>query len=78
MDAAVDAVVEIFTWVGLGAGALLAGIALIAYLVDGTWVPVPAQAVIRDTGNPIGDAVVWYTRYDDMVIIRCFVPASEV
>ena len=46
--------------------------------VDGKWVPVPAQAVIRDTGNPIGDAVVWYTRFDDTVIIRCFVPASEV
>jgi len=47
MDAAVDAVVEIFTWVGLGAGALLAGIALIAYLVDGTWVPV--RAVVETT-----------------------------
>jgi hypothetical protein len=46
--------------------------------VEGKWTPVPAEAVIRDIGNPIGVAVVWYTRYDDMVVIRCFVPASEV
>ena len=46
--------------------------------VDGQWVPVPAQAVIRDAGNPIGEAVVWYARFGDTVIIRCFVPANEV
>ena len=56
MDAAVDAVVEIFTWVGLGAGALLAGIALIAYLVDGTWVPV--RAVVETTEH--GRVVRWF------------------
>jgi hypothetical protein len=42
MSNAVDAVVEIFTWVGIGLGALLAGVALIAYLADGTWVRVRA------------------------------------
>ena len=47
MDAAVDAVLEIFTWVGFGAGALLAGIALVLYLFDGTWVP--ARAVVEAT-----------------------------
>ena len=56
MDAAVDAVIEIFTWVGLGAGALLAGIALIAYLVDGTWVPV--RAVVETTEH--GKVVRWF------------------
>ena len=42
MHAAFDAVVEIFSWVGFGAGALLAGIALVIYLFDGTWLPVRA------------------------------------
>lgn len=46
--------------------------------VDGEWMPVPAGAVIRNAGNPIGDAVVWYVRYDGEVAIKCFVPASEV
>ncbi|KQZ83178.1 leucyl-tRNA synthetase [Microbacterium sp. Root166] len=39
MDSAIDALVEIFAWVGFGLGALLAGIALLMYLFDGTWVP---------------------------------------
>jgi hypothetical protein len=46
--------------------------------IDGRWVPVPRTAVIRDAGNPIGDAVVWYARYGENVVIRCFVPANEV
>lgn len=56
MNAAVDAVIEIFTWVGFGAGALLAGIALIAYLFDGTWVPV--RAVVEPTDH--GTVVRWF------------------
>jgi hypothetical protein len=56
MHTAVDAVVEIFTWVGFGAGALLAGIALVAYLFDGTWVPV--RAVVETTEN--GKVVRWF------------------
>jgi len=56
MDSAVDAVVEIFTWVGFGAGALLAGIALVAYLLDGTWVPV--RAVVEPTEH--GRVVRWF------------------
>jgi hypothetical protein len=46
MDA-VEAVAEIFTWIGFGAGILLAGVALIAYLLDGTWVP--ARAAVEPT-----------------------------
>lgn len=46
--------------------------------VDGKWIPVPAQAIVRNAGNPLGEAVVWYVRYGESVIIRCFVPASEV
>ena len=56
MDATVDALLEIFTWVGFGAGALLAGAALVAYLVDGTWVPV--RAVIESTEH--GRVVRWF------------------
>jgi hypothetical protein len=56
MDAALDAVVEIFTWVGLAAGALLAGVALIAYLFDGTWVP--ARGVVESTES--GKVVRWF------------------
>ena len=56
MHTAVDAVVEIFTWVGFGAGAVLAGIALVAYLFDGTWVPV--RAVVEKTES--GTVVRWF------------------
>ncbi|MFG6403622.1 MULTISPECIES: hypothetical protein [unclassified Microbacterium] len=49
MTNAVDAIVEIFTWVGFGAGALLAGIAFILYVADGTWLPV--RAMIDDHGD---------------------------
>ncbi len=53
MDSALDAVVEIFTWVGFGAGALLAGVALIAYLFDGTWLPVRAAVEATDHGRVV-------------------------
>ena len=56
MNAALDAVIEIFTWIGFGAGALLAGVALIAYLFDGTWVPV--RAVVEPTEH--GKVVRWF------------------
>jgi hypothetical protein len=52
VDHALDAVVEIFTWVGFGVGALVAGLALLAYLVDGTWVPVRV-VVERDGEHPL-------------------------
>jgi hypothetical protein len=44
--------------------------------VDGNWIPVPPDAVLKDAGNPIGDAVVWYSVYGGQVIIRCFVPGG--
>lgn len=56
MDAAIDAVVEIFTWVGFGAGVLLAAMALIIHLADGTWIPV--RAVVEDTEH--GRVVRWF------------------
>jgi hypothetical protein len=49
MANAFDAIVEVFTWVGFGAGALLAGVAFVLYVADGTWLPV--RAVIEDLGG---------------------------
>jgi hypothetical protein len=37
---------------------------------------VPDEAVIRDSGNPVGEAVVWYVKRRDNVFIRCFVPGG--
>lgn len=45
--------------------------------IDGEWTRVPERAIIRDAGNPMGEAVVWYVRRRGEIIIRCFVPASE-
>lgn len=56
MPEAIDAIAEIFSWIGFGVGALLAGLALILYLLDGTWVP--ARAVV-ETG-PEGRLVRWF------------------
>lgn len=54
---------------------------------DGYWVPidgemhhVPPEAVIRNMGNPVGEAIVWYGRYrpeGTRIQIRCFVPGGD-
>lgn len=44
--------------------------------IDGVWWQVPEKAVIRDGGNPIGEAVVWYFMLRGSVEITCFVPAD--
>ena len=46
--------------------------------IDGEWVEVPEKAVIRDGGNPTGEAVVWYVYHGGKLIISCFVPADAV
>jgi hypothetical protein len=56
MDSAIDALVEIFTWVGFSAGALIAGVALVMYLFDGTWLP--TRGVLEDTED--GRIVRWF------------------
>lgn len=56
MPEAIDALAEIFSWIGFGVGALLAGVALIMYLFDGTWVPV--RAVVES--SPHGRLVRWF------------------
>ncbi|GMM95426.1 MULTISPECIES: hypothetical protein [Microbacterium] len=56
MHGAVDTVAEIFAWLGFGVGTLVAGLALILYLVDGTWRPV--RIVIDDA--PEGRVARWF------------------
>ena len=46
--------------------------------IDGLWWQVPERAVIRDRGNPVGEAVVWYVRHRGSIVISCFVPADAV
>ncbi|BAJ75643.1 leucyl-tRNA synthetase [Microbacterium testaceum StLB037] len=56
MSNALDAVIEIFTWVGLGGGALLAIVAVVLLLADGTWLP--ARAVVEEVDG--GRVVRWF------------------
>lgn len=44
--------------------------------IEGQWMAVPERAVIRDLGNPVGQAVVWYVHHRGSSIISCFVPAD--
>ena len=44
--------------------------------IEGEWMQVPDKAVVRDVGNPVGEAVVWYVRHGGGIIINCFVPAD--
>ena len=44
--------------------------------INGQWMMVPTEAVVDDSGNPTGDAVVWYTEFNSNVYIRCFVPGG--
>jgi hypothetical protein len=46
--------------------------------IDGAWWEVPAKAIIRDAGNPIGEAIVWYVNHRGSIVISCFVPADAV
>lgn len=46
--------------------------------IEGQWMQVPERAVIRDQGNPVGEAVVWYVHHRGSIIISCFVPADAV
>lgn len=56
MHGTIDALVEIFSWVGLGVGALLAVVALVLRLADGTWLP--ARAVVETVEH--GRVVRWF------------------
>lgn len=39
---------------------------------------VPERAIIRDRGNPVGEAVEWYVHQRGSIVISCFVPADAV
>lgn len=56
MDAAMDALLEIFSWVGIGLGLVVLLIALVARLADGSWLP--ARAVVEE--GPEGRFVRWF------------------
>jgi len=45
--------------------------------VNGAWWRVPDHAIIRNAGNPLGEAVVWYVNFRGSIEIRCFVPADS-
>lgn len=49
MANAIEAVAEIFTWIGFGVGSVLAVAAVVLLLLDGTWTPV--RAVVEDLGD---------------------------
>jgi hypothetical protein len=44
--------------------------------IDGVWRQVPEKAIVRNVGNPLGEAVVWYVNVRGNIDIRCFVPAD--
>jgi hypothetical protein len=44
--------------------------------INGLWWRVPEKAIIRNAGNPLGEAVVWYVSLRGRIEIRCFVPAD--
>ncbi len=59
MSNALDALIEIFTWVGLGGGSLLAFVAVFLLLLDGTWLP--ARAVVEHVDG--GRVVRWFDEH---------------
>lgn len=59
MSNALDALIEIFTWVGLGGGSVLAFVAVFLLLLDGTWLP--ARAVVEHVDG--GRVVRWFDEH---------------
>ncbi|MEZ3162240.1 hypothetical protein AB1K54_17130 [Microbacterium sp. BWT-B31] len=56
MDHVLDAVLEIFAWVGIGAGVVFGILALVVRAVDGSWAPV--HVVIEDADG--GRVARWF------------------
>ena len=47
--------------------------------IEGKWVPVPNEAIIRNANNPNNEAIVWYVKQTiEKPYIRCFVLGSGV
>lgn len=57
---AVDVLLEVFTWVGLGGGLVLALVAVVLWAADGTWLA--ADAIVDTEPGPDGDVTVvrWF------------------
>lgn len=53
---ALDAVIEIFTWIGFGGALLFGAVAVIFWATDGTWLP--ADALVDH--EPDGTYVRWF------------------
>ncbi len=45
--------------------------------IEGAWWEVPDKAVIRDSGNPVGEAIVWYVHHGGSIVISCSIPADS-
>lgn len=54
--------------------------------INGEWYQVPTEAVIYNSGNPVGEAVVWFVDQGETplgphkrsIYIRCFIPSDGV
>jgi hypothetical protein len=46
--------------------------------IEGTWVPVPPEAIVYNAGNPLDEAIVWYVKQGSDYFVRCFVPGDGV
>ena len=44
--------------------------------IEGQWMRVPDDTIIRDAGNPVGEAIVWYVHHRGAIVISCFVPGG--
>lgn len=53
MDTALDIVLEVFSWLGFGAGLLLGVVAVILWAADGTWLPADALVDHEDDGTVV-------------------------
>jgi hypothetical protein len=42
--------------------------------IGGDWYNVPPERIIRDSGNPTGEGVVFYAMIINIPVIFCFVP----
>ena len=46
--------------------------------IESEWYNVPKAAIVYGSGNPIGEAIVWYVKQGNGYHIRCYVPAGGV
>jgi len=45
--------------------------------IESNWTPVPSEAIVKNSNNPTGEAIVWYVKQmGNSYYIRCFVLGS--